>query len=189
MRLLKGGPIRIGDITTGGGVVVDSGGGTMPVEGGGRIAEWCTIGAKAQCCGGTQTFKEGCVGRKENGLGLVLEGHLLTCGHYAISSCAAVFMVTDYVLPGEAPASDAEPAKPIAAAATPQAEEEDHWLDLRLTDKDVPLPNQRYVVTDPAGRVHEGTLDGNAYARVSPVRRGACRVDFPDLGYSTVVVV
>lgn len=65
---------------------------------------------------------------------------------------------------------------------------EDNWIELRLTDNDNnPLPNQQYVVTDPAGKIISGYLDGDGYAKVSPVKAGVCKVDFPDLGYSAVV--
>lgn len=188
MRLLTGGPIRVGDATTGGGVVLPPGENSMPIEGGGRTANWVARGATAQCCGGIQTFKEGCVGHDVNGRGLVLEGHLLTCGHYAISSCPTEFMVTDTMPPGGPPADAAAPTRK-AAAPMPAEDGLEHWLDLNLTNNGERLPNQRYVVTDAAGQVHEGVLDGNAYARVSPLKPGTCRVDFPDLGYSATVEV
>ncbi len=185
MRLLKGGPIRVGDKTTGGGGVTGPGEPNDIILGKPLV----TKGMQAICCGGIQTFVEGCIGEHVEGRGWVLEGHKLSCGHYAISSCAQFFWVEDTIPAGQPGEAEDEPNPPAALASKAQAPEEDHWLDLRLTDKGEPLPNQRYVVTDPAGRVHEGTLDANAYARVSPVKRGPCRVDFPDLGYSTVVVV
>lgn len=143
-------------------------------------------GDAATCCGGVQRFIEGCHSIDYNGAGLVIEGHKLSCGHYAISSCAAQCWIEDHA-PGGYPAAATEPAAPAAPLPAAPATGEAHWLDLRLTDNDQPLPGHRYLVTDATGQVLEGQLDDRGCARVSPVAPGPCRVDFPELGYSSVV--
>ncbi len=61
---------------------------------------------------------------------------------------------------------------------------EDHWIEFTLVDNEErPIPLQRYELTDPAGRVHFGSLDENGYARLEAVKAGACTVYFPQLGY------
>lgn len=65
---------------------------------------------------------------------------------------------------------------------------EDHWVEFRLVDgKSDPIPNQPFELTDPAGKMMPGTLDANGYARVEPVKAGACTVHFPQLGCTMTV--
>lgn len=68
------------------------------------------------------------------------------------------------------------------------AVQENHWIELRLVDaSNHAIGHQTYLVTDPHGEQHEGTLDENGHARIEPVAAGVCTVEFPDLGYSTTV--
>ena len=65
---------------------------------------------------------------------------------------------------------------------------EDHWIEFQLTDgQDRPIPHQRFTVTDPAGAELSGYLDDNGYARVSPVKAGICKINFPELGQTMAV--
>lgn len=71
---------------------------------------------------------------------------------------------------------------------TADALNEDHWIEFRLTDmENKPLPHLQYVVTDPTGKQISGCLDEAGYAKVSPVKAGACRINFPEVNYSTDV--
>lgn len=182
MRCLKGGPIRVGDKTTGGGVVTGPGVMVMPIHG----VPVAVRGDIAICCGSPQTFVEGCHSVDYDGRGVVLEGHKLSCGHHAISSCATQYWIEDHG-PVGSPAAMAAPAASTAPVRTAQAGDPPHWLDLHLSDRGEPLPGQPYVVTDSTGRVLQGRLDERGCARVSPVAAGPCRVDFPDVGYSATV--
>lgn len=95
MRLLKGGPIREGDSTSGGGVVVTASGTGFIIDGKALVL----AGDKATCPkhGGIQTFVEGCLGNLDEGIGWVIEGCKLSCSCIAYSSCADTFMVEDCV--------------------------------------------------------------------------------------------
>jgi uncharacterized Zn-binding protein involved in type VI secretion len=65
---------------------------------------------------------------------------------------------------------------------------EDHWLEFQLTDgHDQPIPHQAYIVVDPSGAESSGNLDDKGFARVSPVKAGQCRINFPELGHSMAV--
>jgi len=96
MRFLKGGPIRVGDSTTGGGKVIGPGAAVMPIYDFPAVLR----GDAAVCCGSVQTFLEGCLSVDFHGRGLVIEGHKLSCGHHAISSCAVTDWITDHAPAG-----------------------------------------------------------------------------------------
>lgn len=181
----RGFVIRIGDMTTGGGTVVGGAGPNAPTDLGITIA---TRKDGAICCGGFQPFVEWCLNTESNpGENWIISVCRLACGHYPVGSDQA-FPIDDEIGSGPAVSEvDAPAAVPLPAAD--ESAEEEHWLDLRLTNNGELLPGQRYVVTDAAGQVLEGALDDNAYARVSPLSTGTCRVDFPDLGYSTTAEV
>ena len=68
------------------------------------------------------------------------------------------------------PSSEPEPAN-------------DFWVAIELVDDGGdPVPNERYRVRTPDGRVFEGTLDAQGKARVGELATaGACEVTFPDL--------
>lgn len=93
--LRKGGPIRLGDKLIHGGQVVHVRYASVNSMYGQGIAH---RGDLAQCHkhNGLFPFIEGCYGRSSYGSGIVLEGHRLACGCYAISSGASTFMISDW---------------------------------------------------------------------------------------------
>ncbi|MFA9216645.1 MAG: type VI secretion system Vgr family protein [Sphingomonadaceae bacterium] len=64
---------------------------------------------------------------------------------------------------------------------------EDSWIEFCLTDGDKPLAGQRFLLSDPEGRQHTGSVDSNGVARVSKIKQGKCTVTLPDIGYDTEV--
>lgn len=106
------GPIRLGDKTTGGGVVISCQlGNFWPIDG----IPGAVLGDMATCpkhkgvfpfveCDNSTTFTEA-------ELGVVLEGHKLACGCYAISSVAVTFDIT--------PTSPMPFETPVAAPTAP----------------------------------------------------------------------
>ena len=85
----------------------------------------------------------------------------------------------------------AKPFQPPAAVggASSQAQPEENanekkqsWIEIELVgEDDQPIPGEKYQITLPDGRVAEGTLDHNGFARVEGFEPGACRVTFPAL--------
>ncbi|MBE1162187.1 PAAR domain-containing protein [Dyella acidiphila] len=95
MALLRsGGPIRLGDALVHGGRVIYVRQTTHPIYGKGIAHR----GDMAQCQrhDGVFPFVEGCYGRSSYGSGIVLEGHRLACGCFAVSSCASTFTISDW---------------------------------------------------------------------------------------------
>jgi uncharacterized Zn-binding protein involved in type VI secretion len=93
--LRKGGPIRLGDKLIHGGRVIH----VRYPNSSGYGQGIATRGDIAHCekHGGYFPFIEACYGRNIYGSGIVLEGHKLACGCYAISSCASSFMISDWL--------------------------------------------------------------------------------------------
>jgi uncharacterized Zn-binding protein involved in type VI secretion len=96
---------------------------------------------------------------------------------------------------GDAQGAEAAAAIPAAADVgiahmpeTAHALNEDHWVEFQLVNAaNEPIASQAYVLTDPAGATFPGSLDQNGCARVSPVKAGLCRVEFPELDYTMTV--
>jgi type VI secretion system secreted protein VgrG len=63
--------------------------------------------------------------------------------------------------------------------------EETSWVEFRLASLIGPLPGEHYVLTDAGGRTHKGTVDKDGHARLDGIPRGCCKIQFPDLDYST----
>lgn len=93
MIRVPAGPIRHGDRTTGGGVVVSCALATdYTIDG----IPGAVLGDMATCPrhGGVFPFVECDDSTSYHGKGVVLEGHKLACGCHAFSSCAPTFRVT-----------------------------------------------------------------------------------------------
>lgn len=74
------------------------------------------------------------------------------------------------------PAADAGGAPPPEPPPPPT-----HYIEIKLLDmNNNPVPGERYRVTVPDGRVAEGTLDENGYARIEGFDPGQCKIEFPD---------
>lgn len=68
------------------------------------------------------------------------------------------------------------------SAEEEEEEEEKSWIEIELVGEDEqPIPGEKYRITLPDGRVDEGTLDGNGFARVDGIDPGTCQITFPDL--------
>jgi type VI secretion system secreted protein VgrG len=65
--------------------------------------------------------------------------------------------------------------------------ESNSWVEFKLVDQNGPIASERYVLTDPTGKEHAGTVDGQGMARIDQLPPGRCKVEFPDLGYSMEV--
>jgi hypothetical protein len=80
------------------------------------------------------------------------------------------------------PAADA-PSVPIPPVARKAADVPLHWIEIELLGEDgVPIQGEAYRVICPDGRIVEGCLDENGYARVGGIVGGRnCRVGFPRL--------
>ena len=96
---------------------------------------------------------------------------------------------------GDTQSAEAAAAIPTGADAgiaympeTAAALNEDHWVEFRLVNvDDEPLAHQSFTLTDSAGTMFSGRLDGNGAAKVSPVKSGLCDVQFPELDYAIAV--
>ena len=56
------------------------------------------------------------------------------------------------------------------------------WISIQLIgEDDSPIPNEKYSVTLPGGKVLTGTLDANGIASIKNIPSGVCSVSFPDL--------
>nr|WP_225737579.1 DUF2235 domain-containing protein [Dyella acidiphila] len=86
--------LRSGDPLVHGGRVIYVRQTTHPIYGKGIAHR----GDMAQCQrhDGVFPFVEGCYGRSSYGSGIVLEGHRLACGCFAVSSCASTFTISDW---------------------------------------------------------------------------------------------
>ena len=81
------------------------------------------------------------------------------------------------------------PARETAAAAAAgsaeeqaQEEKKTSWIEIELVgEDDKPIPGEKYRITLPDGKVDEGTLDENGWARVDGFEEGSCVVTFPSL--------
>jgi type VI secretion system secreted protein VgrG len=65
--------------------------------------------------------------------------------------------------------------------------ESNSWVEFELIDQNGPIAGERYVLTDPTGKEHAGTVDGRGVARIDQIPPGRCKVEFPELGYSMEV--
>jgi hypothetical protein len=57
-----------------------------------------------------------------------------------------------------------------------------HWIEIELVGEDnKPIPREKYSVILPDGKVIEGELDEQGWARLESVLTGDCQVTFPEL--------
>jgi type VI secretion system secreted protein VgrG len=65
--------------------------------------------------------------------------------------------------------------------------EAEDWVEFQLVNNDGPVQHEKYALTDPNGRVYQGTLDHKGQARIDKICAGRCLVEFPNIGYSLLV--
>ena len=123
------GPIRLGDVTTGGGTVVSCALGSFYTIDGKPGA---VLGDMATCVAhqGTFPFVESDTSTTFNELGVVLQGHKLACGCTAISSAAPTFNI-DPTSPAFFPASPSPPASDICLDCLMKAAKTGHSIVAR----------------------------------------------------------
>ena len=190
-KLARGGPIRLGDKTSGGGIVISASGTTVKFHGRPTVL----MGDKATCQthGGVQIFTEGCIGRKVHGVGIVLQGHRLTCGCTAISSCADTCWIEDCspaserssgagwsgVSAGQALASPAVGNAAKDAVVNDMAKHPyDRTFVITNNQTGEPLPATRYRLTLDNGQVVEGNTDEHGMTqRVSANERQNVKIE------------
>ncbi|MFN3322424.1 MAG: type VI secretion system Vgr family protein [Bryobacteraceae bacterium] len=75
-------------------------------------------------------------------------------------------------------ASDAPPHDPTSE----ENQEKKSFIEIKLVGEDgKPIPGEPYRITLPDGKVADGTLDENGYAKVENIDPGSCKITFPNL--------
>jgi hypothetical protein len=78
---------------------------------------------------------------------------------------------------GKYGAAATDPHKP-----TDEDKEEKSWIEIEMVDEeDAPVPGEKYKITLPDGKVAQGTLDSEGFARVEGIEPGTCQITFPNL--------
>jgi type VI secretion system secreted protein VgrG len=74
-------------------------------------------------------------------------------------------------------------AAPVKAHKPTEADKEDKsWIEIELVDEEKnPVPGEKYKITLPDGKVAQGTLDNEGFARVEGIEPGTCQIAFPNL--------
>jgi hypothetical protein len=74
------------------------------------------------------------------------------------------------------------PVTPFQPPASNVPNPEKTWIEIKLIDSDdQPVPSEKYKIKLPDGRIDQGTLDSNGFARIEGVEPGTCQVTFPDI--------
>jgi hypothetical protein len=64
------------------------------------------------------------------------------------------------------------------------------WVEVQLVgEDDSPIPNEKYTVELPGGKLMKGTLDDQGKTRFEGIPPGRCRVSFPLLDKEAWAVV
>ncbi|RMH10687.1 MAG: hypothetical protein D6695_10965 [Planctomycetota bacterium] len=75
-----------------------------------------------------------------------------------------------------------EKVDPIKPPEDPEQAKELTWIEIELVgEDDKPIPGEKYRVTAPDGRVAEGMLNGEGWARIDCLEPGTCKITFPNL--------
>jgi uncharacterized Zn-binding protein involved in type VI secretion len=154
--LRSGGPIRLGDLTSGGGRVITASGTNFIIDDLPLVLQ----GDKATCekHGGIQTFVEHCLGNMDEDKGWVIEGCKLSCGCIAYSSCASTFWVEDTIGCGY-PASELAQMSPwLSMPADADSIAYDQQFQL-VDEHGQPVPNTKYKIVSATGKLKSGITD------------------------------
>lgn len=172
------GSICVGDKTSCGGTVIT--GSPFSDVNGRPIAR---VGDKISC-------KKNCVIVTGNITEIIDGAAMALHGAQTSGQCICLSQNNDFHGDGHSEAAIAQvpTAADAGVAFMPETAEllnEEHWIEFELTnEQDQAIPHQRFIVTDPSGKEISGSLDGNGYAKVSPVKAGVCTIYFPELGQS-----
>lgn len=175
------GSICVGDKTSCGGKVIT--GSSFARVNGKAIAR---VGDKIEC-------KKNCVIATGDTTKLIGGTAMALHGSQTSGHCTCLSGNNDFhgVGQNKASASRVPAARDVGIAFIPDTADllnEDHWLEFRLTDgQQQPIPHQRFIVVDPAGHETSGHLDDDGYGRISSVKAGLCKINFPELGQSIAV--
>ncbi|WP_157956482.1 PAAR domain-containing protein [Dyella sp. C11] len=155
---LAGGPIRLGDRTSGGGQVISASGTLFIID----DLPLALAGDKATCNkhGGIQTFVECCQSNSSDGKGWIIEGCKLSCGCFAFSSCASSFWVEDTVSTTSG-SGGLTNITWLGASTTISPEEpnrNDHQFQI-LSRHGKPLVNATYRIATASGSEMTGVTD------------------------------
>jgi len=76
----------------------------------------------------------------------------------------------------------AQPGPPAQKPAPRSAEEALSWIALEVVDdQGKPIPNLRYEMIAPDGRRLTGTVGADGKARIEAIKKGTCKIQFPEL--------
>src|SRR5207245_357133 len=76
----------------------------------------------------------------------------------------------------------AQAAPPAQQAAPRSAQEALSWIALEVVDdQGKPIPNLRYEMITPDGRRLTGTVGADGKARIEAIKKGTCKIEFPEL--------
>ena len=76
----------------------------------------------------------------------------------------------------------AQATPPAQQAAPKSAEEALSWIALEVVDdQGKPIPNLRYEMITPDGRRLTGTVGADGKARIEAIKKGTCKIEFPEL--------
>jgi len=76
----------------------------------------------------------------------------------------------------------AQPGPPAPKPAPRSAEEALSWIALEVVDdQGKPIPNLRYEMIAPDGRRLTGTVGADGKARIEAIKKGTCKIQFPEL--------
>lgn len=71
---------------------------------------------------------------------------------------------------------------PLPTTTPEKAKEKKDWIEIILVDMEGnPVPNARYRITAPDGKVQEGRLNVHGQAGFYQIEPGNCKITFPDL--------
>ncbi|HKC59264.1 MAG TPA: contractile injection system protein, VgrG/Pvc8 family [Myxococcales bacterium] len=92
------------------------------------------------------------------------------------------FVKFDAVWVGKKKAPGAQPAPPAEKPPPKSAEDALSWIALEVVDdQGKPIPDLRYEMIAPGGRRITGKLGQDGKARIEAVKKGSCKVQFPEL--------
>ena len=76
----------------------------------------------------------------------------------------------------------AQAAPPAQQAAPRSAQEALSWIALEVVDdQGKPIPSLRYEMITPDGRRLTGTVGADGKARIEAIKKGTCKIEFPEL--------
>jgi hypothetical protein len=70
----------------------------------------------------------------------------------------------------------------LPVSSSEKQKEKKDWIEIILVDMEgKPVPNMRYRITAPDGKIQEGRLNEHGQAGYYQIEAGNCKITFPDL--------